>query len=154
MIYRITLPVLFLFFSISAQAALSPVFKEAMQRGYQIEKDSVVFPDGTKCLLADFNEGICGQGWMTTNYCIPEGNYVWDEDRCCKGLAPYLKGDGQATCQPIKKKKKKDEGSFLDFFGVSFWMGVLIVLGGFGTMAYSVSKARKKQRKNHSEKKD
>jgi hypothetical protein len=84
-------------------AAINPDYKECLQRGYSLSGDSCVFPDGSACDLDAFNNGECGQEWMTDDYCVEEGEYVWDDDRCCEGLEPYLeKGvDGQATCEKI-----------------------------------------------------
>lgn len=83
-------------------AAIDPKYKECMQRGYGVQGDSCKFPDGSLCALTDFNAGNCGSEWLTMDYCVEEGEYVWDEDRCCEGLAPYLpqNANGQATCQP------------------------------------------------------
>lgn len=88
-------------FVLPANAEIDPKYKECMQRGYTVDGDFCVFPDGSKCDIEAFNEGTCGQEFMTTDYCIEEGNYVWDNDKCCKGLAPYLPAgiDGQPTCQ-------------------------------------------------------
>ncbi len=91
-------------------AAVSPFYKECMQRGYIVEdinsnSDAVaycVFPDKTKCPIKEFNEGTCGQTFMTTNYCVKKGTMIWDENKCCAGTNAYLpKGvAGQARCQP------------------------------------------------------
>ena len=82
--------------------AINPVYKECMQRGYEVKGDYCVFPDSSQCLLTEFNDGQCGQKWMTEDYCIPQGRYVWDEDKCCEGLVAFLPKNvaGQATCQP------------------------------------------------------
>jgi hypothetical protein len=84
-----------------AIAIIDPYYKEVMERGYDMKGDSVIFPDGTSCLIVDFNNRTCGQKWMTSNYCIPEGGYVWDNNRCCEGLEPYLPEGvaGQPTCR-------------------------------------------------------
>lgn len=80
---------------------INPRYKEAMQRGFPMRGDSVVMPDGTVCHIDDFNLGLCGLTWQTQDYCVPEGRYVWDENKCCPGLVAYLPEgeDGQATCQ-------------------------------------------------------
>jgi hypothetical protein len=98
-------------------AAINPLYKECSQRGYQISGNSCVFPDSTKCLLEDFNTGKCGQKWMTDDYCVPEGQHVWDGERCCEGLVAYLpKGvAGQATCQ--SKQATFLKKTFLDSYG-------------------------------------
>ena len=98
-------------------ATINPVYKECSQRGYQIEGNYCVFPDSTKCLLEEFNSGECGKKWMTDDYCIPEGRYVWDSDRCCEGLVAYLpKGmAGQASC--VKKSEALAKRTFIDSYG-------------------------------------
>ncbi len=107
--------------SIQSHAAISPVYKECMQRGYQVSGDSCVFPDGSKCSLESFNNGTCGEAFFTDDYCIPEGQVVWDENRCCEGLAPYLEEGvaGQPTCEPEKSM----------FGGIAFWIGLFIIPG-------------------------
>ncbi len=125
-------------------SAISPHYKEAMQRGYEIiEGDKVVMPDGTICNIKDFNEGNCGKKWFGEEYCVPEGKYVWDEDKCCEGLAPFLPEDvsGQATCQPI------DDSWFTSKSLMYFFVGVLIPLGLFVFLAI---KAKKNLSKNNS----
>lgn len=63
-------------------ASVSPVYKECVQRGYQLEEDFeqgisyCIFPDNSKCLIEDFNNGVCGQEFMTEDYCIEEGIMV------------------------------------------------------------------------------
>lgn len=123
--------------------AIDSFYKEVIQRGYELlPGDSVKFPDGTSCSIEAFNAMECGVEWMTKDYCVPEGEYVWDADRCCVNLAPFLeKGvDGQETCQPIAA----DEGGFSDFFSSStvlyFFIGVLIPLALFVILAISVKK--------------
>ncbi len=98
----------FLFIN-TASAAIDDYYKEVMQRGYAMDGDSVIMPDGSKCLLDDFNNGLCGKEFFDQPYCIPEGRYVWDDGKCCEGLIAYLPEgvDGQATCQ---KKGKVDFG--------------------------------------------
>ena len=105
--------------------AINPIYKECMQRGYEIDGDFCVFPDSSKCLLDDFNAGKCGQKWMTDDYCVPQGQYVWDAETCCEGLVAYLPESvaGQATCQP--KQATFIKRIFLD----SYWGIVLLTLG-------------------------
>ena len=107
----------FLLIPFFANSAIDPVYKECSQRGYQIKGNYCVFPDSTQCLLEEFNNGKCGQEWMTEDYCIPEGKYVWDSGRCCEGLVAYLpKGmAGQASCQP--KSKVMVKKTFFDSYG-------------------------------------
>lgn len=124
-------------------SAVDPFYKEVLQRGYElIPGDSVRFPDGSTCSIKAFNSSECGQEWMTDDYCVEEGENVWDEDRCCDGLEPYLEDgvDGQATCQ--KKSSMVDDIS--SFFSSStilyFFIGVLIPLGLFVILATSIKK--------------
>ncbi len=142
---------LLLFFTTEAHAAINPDYANAMERGYSISGDSVVFPNGSKCLLSEFNNGTCGQKWMTEDYCVPEGAYVWNNDRCCEGLEPYLKKgyDGQKRC--VKKQKddeeKKEESSWWnDLMSNSmFWIGLLIPFILLIYIAISVKKRIKNQ---------
>lgn len=85
-------------------AAMNPEYKECIQRGYSVMQNNCVFPDGTECLISEFNEGLCGSEYKTEDYCVKEGVSVWDRDKCCPGLVPYLPSGmiGQATCQPIQ----------------------------------------------------
>lgn len=94
------------FSSLHSFSAISDEYKEVLQRGYAIRGDSVQLPDGQYCLIADFNAGICGGEWKNQDYCIPEGGLVWDEDRCCEGLAPWIAEgvDGHTICKKISKK--------------------------------------------------
>jgi hypothetical protein len=100
------IPLLFMLIAFSeAQAAIDPVYKECLQRGYAIEGDSCLMPDGSKCFLQDFNRGACGDSFFAQPYCVPQGNYVWDSDKCCKGLTAFLPSGmaGQETCRPKNK---------------------------------------------------
>jgi len=80
-------------------------FKEAYQRGYTMDGDSVVFPDSSKCLYKDFVKGTCGSKWLTSDNCIGEGKVLENDKKCCEGLAPYLQDGGQKTCEKIDKIK-------------------------------------------------
>ena len=114
--------ILFITPSAFCTAAIDPYYKEAMQRGYPIEGDSVVLPDSSKCLLDDFNNRLCGKEFFDQPYCIPEGSYVWDDDNCCDGLVSYLPSgvDGQARC------KKKGQIDFSETLRNPFlWLGIL-----------------------------
>lgn len=92
-----------------------------MERGFTVQGDSCLFPDGSLCDLEAFNAQQCGQEWYAKPFCIPEGGYVWDGGNCCEGLQAYLPEgmDGQATCQ-----KMKAEGS--DFLS-PIWIAVMLV---------------------------
>jgi hypothetical protein len=119
-----------------------------MQRGYEITAgDSVIFPDGSTCSIEAFNNHECGEMWMSTNYCVPEGSNVWDADACCQGLAPYLADgvDGQPTCEKIKASEKEDDAIFSSKTVLYFFMGVLIPLGLFVILAVSVKRRLPKQ---------
>ena len=111
-----------------------------------IPGDSVRFPDGSVCAIEAFNAHECGEAWMTDDYCIPEGAAVWDDDKCCEGLEPFLEAgvDGQETCQKkkVKAEENEDEGGISSYFSsktvLYFFMGVLIPLGLFVILAISV----------------
>lgn len=125
-------------FCLNIHAAISPHYKEVVQRSYDlIGGDSVRFPDGSTCKIDDFNNGVCGQKWMTSDYCVSEGGQVWDADRCCEGLIPYLEegSDGQEVCR---------EESFLSYFSsktiLYFFIGVLIPLSLFVILAISIKR--------------
>ena len=90
---------------------MPPGFKECLQRGYEIkQQDSnyCVFPDGNKCPLEEFNQGECGAEYMTEDYCVEEGDPVWEEGKCCSDAEPYLPPGtvGQPTCQDVGVMKK------------------------------------------------
>jgi len=119
-------------------ASVNPVYKECIQRNYQIESannnidgiEYCVFPDNTKCSIETFNSGSCGEEFMTQNYCTKEGIMVWDKDMCCVGLKSYIPIGmiGQPTCQPIIKS-----------------IGPLLYLGGgliLGLFVYFLSKKK------------
>ena len=112
---QVLLLVCFSWSSLCLNAAINPIYKECMQRGYSVDGDYCIFPDSTQCLLTEFNKKTCGQKWLTEDYCVEKGEYVWDSDKCCEGLIAYLpRGiSGQATCQ-----KKK---------GPSFWVISLVI---------------------------
>ena len=100
---RLTYIILALVFcSTFVWGALPEDIKECMQRGYIFESKYCIFPDGSKCLNEEFNKEICGQEFMTKDYCIKEGVLVWDEEKCCEGLMSYLDGRfGQPKCEQI-----------------------------------------------------
>ncbi len=115
-----------LLLSLTATAMIDPYYKEAVQRGYRIEGDSVVLPNDTKCLIADFNNKRCGKEYFDQPYCVAEGNYVWDDNACCEGLKPYLPAgvDGQAYC------KAKGQVDFSETLRNPFlWLGILAFTG-------------------------
>lgn len=97
---------------LSAAAAIDPTYKECMQRGYTLSGDSCVFPDGSACDLESFNNQECGTEWFTDDYCIPEGDYVWDEEKCCEGTEAYLPEDvaGQARCVDLEDIPREGAG--------------------------------------------
>ncbi len=120
--------VLFILIPSLSKGAINPVYKECMQRGYNLSGDYCVFPDSSQCLLEDFNAGECGQKWMTDDYCIPQGNYVWDAERCCEGLVAYLPEGmaGQATCQ--SKQASLFKKIFFDYYGGAILLTLLLAL--------------------------
>lgn len=116
----------------NANAAINPIYKEAMQRGFRITKgDSVELPDGTRCSLHDFNNKLCGKEYFDQPYCVSEGVYVWDQNACCEGLVPYLPAgvDGQAVC---KARGKVDFSEILR--NPLLWLGVL----AFNSLVFGV----------------
>lgn len=110
----------------TATAMIDPYYKEAVQRGYRIEGDSVVLPNDTKCLIDDFNNKRCGKEYFDQPYCVAEGNYVWDDNACCEGLKSYLPAgvDGQAYC---KAKGQVDFSETLR--NPLLWLGILAFTG-------------------------
>lgn len=105
-------------FSTIVNAAMDPRLKECIQRGYETTYDSeiqyCIFPDGNRCPLEDFNNGLCGLEYKIENYCVKEGLPVWDKDKCCEGTEAYLPPDvmGQPTCRDISLSQKIS-GQFL-----------------------------------------
>lgn len=85
----------------TVHAAIDPIYKECLQRGYELQDGECVFPNGSGCSLEEFNDKQCGVEFLTEKYCVEEGEYVWDADRCCSGLKPYLARGvvGQQTCE-------------------------------------------------------
>lgn len=119
-------------------AKINPFYKEAEQRGYTITQgDSVIFPDGSQCSIADFNERQCGQEWMTDNYCIGEGDKVWDEYRCCVGLEPHLEEntDGHKTCERVGTFDWLESKVVLYFF-----LGLILPFTIFVVVAWRIRK--------------
>ena len=134
--------VLILFLHFSVKAEINPFYKEVIQRGYTLAPgDSVIFPDGTGCKIADFNNQICGQNWFNKTYCVPKGGKVWDKNVCCEGLEPFLEdgADGQLTCEEI------DDSWFSSKTIMYFFLGVLIPLGLFVFLAYKAKKGLSKK---------
>jgi len=131
--------IIFCFFSLLSQAKVDPYYKEVEQRGYKHFGDSVVFPDGSKCRILDFNEGICGLEWMTDNYCVEEGQVTWKKSKCCDELIAVKKGD-ELVCEA----KPEEEGGF-DFF--MFWLGLALPFIVFGYFTISVKRKIKKNKK-------
>lgn len=142
---KLILLLFFISFGVTYHSMIDPFYKEVMQRGYEIlPGDSVKFPDGSICSIVSFNNGQCGAQWMTSDYCIPEGEPVWDSHKCCEGLEPYLEDgvDGQETCQKIQEDSFFSSNTVLYFF-----IGVLIPLGLFVILAISVKKRLPKKEK-------
>lgn len=106
-------------FALSLSAAIDPIYKECMQRGYSVDGDYCVFPDESRCLLDSFNEGVCGSKWLTDDYCVEEGEQVWDANRCCDGFIPYVPDghDAQSTCQSQEAIEHKKTMKTLLFWG-------------------------------------
>lgn len=131
-----------LFLHFSSFAKTNPFYKEVIQRGYTLAPgDSVIFPDGTGCKIAEFNNQECGQKWYTKTYCVSKGKMVWDKNVCCEGLEPHLDNDtdGQMTCEEI------DDSWFSSKTIMYFFLGVLIPLGLFVFLAYKAKKGLSKK---------
>jgi len=88
----------------SVTAAMDPLLKECLQRGYDLaaetEVTNCVMPDGTNCEIRAFNEQSCGAEFFVLDYCVAEDDPVWDDDKCCPGTEKYLppKVAGQPRC--------------------------------------------------------
>lgn len=133
--------IVFLFFPAVSFAGIDPIQKECLQRGYQVSGEICVFPNGTSCLLEKFNDKSCGLEFRKEAYCVPKGGYVWDEKKCCPGLKSFLKkNEKQLTCE------SKTELFFKNPFTIS--VGLLLVIGGAGTVLYFLKKKRQKSRIN------
>jgi len=104
-----------------AEAMLSPVYKECLQRGFVIGNEEgtsdeyCLFPDESRCSLKDLNSDLCDNPYTTQDYCVKKGNPVWDEGKCCEGLAPHFpKGmEGQMMCQSIQSSLENPISSLL-----------------------------------------
>jgi|SRR5690606_7165758 len=125
--------------SLSTSAKINPKYANAYERGYDVRNDSVIFPDGSKCLIEEFNNGACGFQWMDVEFCVEQGKSVWHEQNCCEGLSAQLspENDGQKKC--VKKSKSK-ESHWWDFIlnNTMFWIGVLFPFLVIGYIALSI----------------
>lgn len=124
-------------------AAIDPYYKDAIQRGYKLKGDSVVFTDGSMCLYQAFLDGTCGQQWMVDDYCVSEGNPVWDDDRCCEGLSVYRprQADGQSTCEKLPDDHMKGKLSWV------LWVfpGMLVLIGLFSWRVHLNNRKKRSQ---------
>lgn len=137
------LSVLFFFLLVMpAFAAINPVYKECSQRGYQIYGDSCIFPDNSTCPLDEFNAGTCGSQWLTQDYCVKQGRHVWDYNRCCSGLRPYLPEGvaGQPTCEPDFLSARHAYDWSTNDFEIYLAVGVLIVIVSIGFLIFRKKK--------------
>jgi hypothetical protein len=91
--------VLCLLCALPVAARIDPQYKECIQRGYKVEGEKCVFPDGQQCPIVEFNARTCGKEHMTEDYCVQKGAYVWDKGKCCDGLVAKAGEDDQLTCQ-------------------------------------------------------
>jgi hypothetical protein len=82
-----------------AAARIDASHKECLQRGYSVDGGNCTLPDGVVCPVGEFNEGTCGAQYKTAEYCVAQGNYVWDEDKCCDGLVATEEDSGDSTCK-------------------------------------------------------
>lgn len=96
----------------AVNAAVNPVFKECVQRGYETAKVNstyyCLFPDGSNCTIESFNNGSCGSEFRTDDYCVEEGTMVWDEEMCCPGTEAYMPPGrlGQPACVKVSATEK------------------------------------------------
>lgn len=99
--------------SVAVSAVMPPRYKECMQRGYNVTDDYCVFPDGSNCTLKAFNNGSCGEEFMTEDYCVEAGDPVWEEGMCCEGSEKYLPEGavGQPHCKRIEEKGEQNSAS-------------------------------------------
>lgn len=99
-------------------AAMDPVLKECLQRGYEVTREEgtlyCVFPDSSRCPLEAFNENACGQEFFTQDYCVREGNPVWEDDLCCSGTQAYIPPNhaGQKLCRDVSFMQKLKDTLF------------------------------------------
>jgi len=114
-------------------AAMDPALKECVQRGYETVFQNggnyCVLPDKSQCSIEEFNNGSCGAQYKTENYCIAEGTFVWDTDKCCAGTEAYLAGKtlGQARCIKVSLAQKVyDQFRYNPY--ILFGSGLLIVI--------------------------
>ena len=137
----------------AVSAAMNPAFKECMQRGYKIESYNsystahaegqyCVFPDGSECLLEEFNSGRCGATFMTNDYCVKEGQFVWDRDRCCSGTIAYLKPyhAGQSMCIKISIPERVYNQLK---YNMKIWLYLAVLAGLIASAVFIIRKIRK-----------
>ncbi|MFI5204237.1 MAG: hypothetical protein ACHQF2_07050 [Flavobacteriales bacterium] len=126
---KISLLALLFLLGLPATSAIDPYYRDAIERGYRLKGDSVLFPDGSLCLYEDFLKNTCGQKWKTSDYCVKEGKPVWDTTRCCTGLVPYIMpgSDGQSTCEKLPGHQLKSRLKWIWWF----FPGMLLVAGLF-----------------------
>ena len=127
--------ILLITFSVITSAAMDPELKECIQRGYDKEtapnlEPICVFPDNSNCTINDFNSGVCGEEFMTENYCIEEGLPVWDRNKCCEGTEAYARPntDGQATCEQVSIYQKISDWLLYNLIFIVLILIVLIIV--------------------------
>ena len=124
-------------------ASLPEEIKECVQRGYATESGYCIFPDDSRCLYEEFNQGLCGQEFMIEDYCIGEGVLVWDQDKCCEGLMPYLSVRfGQPKCEQITLSKQID--SFVKHYMIIEIILSVLLIGIFVAIIMLISWVIKK----------
>ncbi len=139
----------------SMLARMSNEGKECLQRGYELDTGYnlhwrgyedipddplslfCLFPDRNYCLNSEFNEGSCGVEYKTEDYCIKQGDYVWDEDKCCSGLKPHLVAIGHPTCQPFSVRFTENLK-----YNPIYWFGIIVFLVLIGYVVYRIRKKR------------
>ena len=146
---------------ISPQISFSALYpieaKECVQRGYRVETDLkadftpdktyCLFPDGSRCILEEFNEGKCGIEFKTENYCIKEGNIVWDKDKCCPGLRAYKRPNfiGQSSCMKISVFERIYNQLKYNIYLWGVWGLIIVFIVGY--LIYRIIKRICRQRK-------
>ncbi|MFH1822676.1 MAG: hypothetical protein ABH830_03165 [Patescibacteria group bacterium] len=126
-----------------------PRQEDCKQMNYQYDLDYCYFPDGSKCLLSEFNSGVCGNKFKK-DYCISRGEYIYDPEvqKCCSGLKPYLREDSLwgafPTCQPSYYSFKDNIFSFILFFAKPInGFYALIILAVFFLIYWTIKRRLK-----------
>ena len=144
----------------SPAGAMDVRFKECLQRGYTTKSDPAtdikycIFPDGSKCPLEEFNRGECGHEFLTDDYCIAKGNYVWDEGMCCEGTEPQLREGGlQSRCMEVSYLEDLGRINPFPFVVIGIVLLASIVLWSIFRISRKKNAAKDTDREEREEKK-